>query len=129
MGEEIPDQMTAVLLTGHGGIEVLKYREDVPVPKAGRNEVLIKIAAAGVNNTDINTRIGWYSKKVVDATNTGGSEGFDDVDDEDATWSGTAMAFPRIQGADCCGLVVAVGEGVDQSRIGERVIVRNMLRT
>src|SRR5262249_55722543 len=34
-----------------------------------------------------------------------------------------------IQGADCCGHIVAVGDGVDSARIGERVLVRNMLRS
>jgi len=129
MNKEIPEYMSAVYLTGHGGIEVLQYREDVPLPKPGPGDVLIKVAAAGVNNTDINTRIGWYSKKVSDATNTGGAGGFDEVDDADATWSGVPMEFPRIQGADCCGIIVAVGDGVDSARIGERVIVRNMLRS
>ncbi len=121
--------MAAVLLEGHGGIENLHYREDVAVPVAGPDEVLIRVAAAGVNNTDINTRIGWYSKKVTDATSTGGAEGFDEVDDDDASWSGVPLTFPRIQGADCCGIIVAVGQGVDHARIGERVIVRNMLRS
>ena len=129
MNKELPERMTAVYLTGHGGIETLQYREDVPVPKPGTGDVLIKVAAAGVNNTDINTRIGWYSKKVSDATGTGGAGGFDEVDDEDATWSGVPMEFPRIQGADCCGIIVAVGDEVDSARIGERVIVRNMLRS
>ena len=129
MNTEIPNQMVAVYLTGHGGIETLEYRDDIPVPVPRAEEVLIRVAAAGVNNTDINTRIGWYSKKVVDATNTGGADGFEEVDDADATWSGVAMQFPRIQGADCCGIIVAVGEGVDESRIGQRVLVRNMLRS
>ena len=121
--------MAAVLLTGHGGIDTLSYREDVALPVAGPDEVLIRVAAAGVNNTDINTRIGWYSKRVSDATDSGGADGFDEVDDADATWSGVPMSFPRIQGADCCGVIVAVGEQVDNARIGERVIVRNMLRS
>ena len=124
----IPDKMAAVLLTGHGGVEVLEYRENVPVPVPDASEVLIKVSAAGVNNTDINTRIGWYSKKVGAATSEGGAEGFDEIDD-DATWSGVPMAFPRIQGADCCGRIAAVGDGVDPARLGERVIVRNMLRS
>ncbi len=38
------------------------------------------------------------------------------------------LKFPFIQGADCCGKIVAVGKSVDPSRIGERVIVRTMLR-
>jgi len=129
MNYDIPDRMTAVHLAEHGGIEALKYRDDVPTPAPQEDEVLIRVTAAGVNNTDINTRIGWYSKKVSDATNTGGEEGFEDVDTEDATWSGVPMTFPRIQGADCCGQIVAVGDGVDTSRIGERVIVRSMMRS
>ena len=121
--------MTAVQLTRHGGLEALQYRKDVPTPTPGAGEVLIKVAAAGVNNTDINTRIGWYSKKVTDTTGSGGADGFDEADRDDATWSSVPMAFPRIQGADCCGRIVAVGDGVDAARIGERVIVRTMLRS
>ncbi|MCY4600253.1 MAG: alcohol dehydrogenase family protein [Acidobacteria bacterium] len=124
----IPSQMSAVQLVGHGGLDMLRYRDDVPTPVALAGEVLIRVAAAGVNNTDINTRIGWYSKTVGDATGVGGADGFDGIDDADAGWLGAALDFPRIQGADCCGRIVAVGEGVDRSRIGERVIVRSMLR-
>jgi len=121
--------MCGVQLTDHGGFETLQYRDDIPVPKIGSNEVLIKVAAAGVNNTDINTRIGWYSKKVTGDTESGGAGGFDEVDNDDASWSGVPLTFPRIQGADCCGHIVAVGDEVDANRIGERVIVRNMLRS
>jgi NADPH:quinone reductase-like Zn-dependent oxidoreductase len=120
--------MAAVLLHGHGGLDQLEYRTDVPVPCPGRDEVLIRVAAAGVNNTDVNTRIGWYSKAVTAATGAGAAAGFDSIDDTDATWSGVALEFPRIQGADVCGRIVDVGEGVSQERIGERVLVRNMLR-
>lgn len=125
----LPDKMHAVLLTGHGGIEMLDYRDDVTVPRPGPGEVLIEVTAAGINNTDINTRIGWYSKAVKTDTETGGADGFDTVDDDDASWSGTPLTFPRIQGADVCGRIVAVGDEVDAGRIQERVIVRNMLRT
>ena len=129
MSESLPERMVAVYLTGHGGLDKLDYRDDVEVPMAGASEVLIKVGAAGVNNTDINTRIGWYSKKVDSDTNSGGASGFDEVDSEDASWSGVPLSFPRIQGADCCGLIVAVGSDVDSARIGERVMVRNMLRS
>lgn len=125
----IPSKMAAVLLTGHGGIEKLEYRTDVPVPQPGPGEVLIRVAAAGINNTDINTRIGWYSKAVGADTNAGGATGFDSVNDDDASWSGKPLEFPRIQGADACGHIAAVGEGGDPARIGQRVLVRNMLRT
>jgi NADPH:quinone reductase-like Zn-dependent oxidoreductase len=119
--------MAAVLLTGHGDFDRLQYREDVPVPVPGPDEVLIRVQAAGVNNTDINTRIGWYSKSIKGGTAEAGSG--DGAQDDDASWSGTALSFPRIQGADCCGHIVAVGSGVNEERIGERVIVRNMLRS
>ena len=121
--------MTAVLLTGHGGFDKLEYRTDAPTPVPSDGEVLIGVAAAGINNTDINTRIAWYSKEVTGDTAAGGTSGFDDAKDADASWSGIPLRFPRIQGADCCGVVVATGQGVDPARIGERVLVRNMLRT
>ena len=125
----IPERMQGVLLVGHGGFEKLQYSDDIPVSRPGRGEVLIRVAAAGINNTDINTRIGWYSKGVSSGTETGGAQGFESAQDDDASWSGVPLKFPRIQGADCCGRIVAVGEGVDADRIGDRVLVRNMLRT
>lgn len=125
----VPGTMAAVLLTGHGGLDKLEYRTDVAVPAPGEGEVLIQVAAAGVNNTDINTRIGWYSKSVDSDTNAGGATGFSGITDADATWSGEALSFPRIQGADVAGRIAAVGPGVLANRIGERVLVRNMLRT
>ena len=118
--------MRAVLLTGNGGFEKLEFRDDVLVPLAGPGEVLIKIAAAGVNNTDINTRIGWYSKAVAEATEVGGASGIAGAENDG--WSGVAFHFPRIQGADACGRIVAVGEGVAVSRIGSRVLVEPVFR-
>ncbi|WP_448622197.1 zinc-binding dehydrogenase [Geodermatophilus sp. URMC 65] len=89
----------------------------------------IQVAAAGINNTDVNTRIGWYSRAITSGTGEGGAAGLGAVETVDATWSGTALEFPRIQGADVCGRIVDVGEGVSRDRIGERVLVRTMLRT
>ena len=62
-----PTLMRATQLTGHGGFETLCYRDDVPVPEPHSGEVLVKVLAAGINNTDINTRVGWYSKGDGDA--------------------------------------------------------------
>ena len=117
--------MKAMVLTGHGGLDKLVWHEDWPVPEAGPGEVLVKVKACGLNNTDVNTRSGWYSKAVTEAT-TG--EGYNDVHEEDPSWGGSAITFPRIQGADICGIIEAVGEGVDPARIGERVITDNWLR-
>lgn len=107
------DKMWGVVLTGHGGTDMLEWRDDLPVPAPGRNEVLIEVGAAAVNNTDINTRTAWYSKG--------------DGDAADATWSGAPLKFPRIQGIDACGRIVAVGDGVESGRIGERVLVEPCL--
>jgi len=126
MDKMIPKTMSGVVLTGHGGLDMLQYREDIPVPNLGAQEVLIKVGGCAVNNTDINTRIGWYSKKVTVGTDTGGREGFEKLDNKDASWSGQALEFPRIQGSDVAGTIVAVGVGADPQRIGERVIVRNL---
>lgn len=121
--------MEGVVLTGHGGLDKLQYRTDLKVPTPAANEVLIRVSAAAINNTDINTRIGWYSKGVKTGTGDDKSAGSEGRQDEDASWSGEPLSFPRIQGADCCGRIVAVGSEVDTSRVGERVLVRNMLRT
>lgn len=114
--------MDAVLTTGHGGFEVLEFRNDVKVPIPKSDQVLIKVLGAGVNNTDINTRTAWYSKSVTGETNSKDSKGLDD----DGGWSGEPINFPIIQGADCCGEIVAVGDNVGIERIGERVLVRTM---
>jgi NADPH:quinone reductase-like Zn-dependent oxidoreductase len=101
--------MRGIQLVGHGGLDKLILRGDLPVPVPGPNDVLIKVGAAGINNTDINTRIGWYSKS--------------DRDSSDASWSGSALQFPLIQGADVCGTVVSIGDKVNPSKLGKRVLV------
>jgi NADPH:quinone reductase-like Zn-dependent oxidoreductase len=117
--------MRAVLLKGHGGTDQLEYRSDAPVPVPGKGEVLIRIRATAINNTDINTRIGWYSKSFVPAT---GSTGPAEAIASDSGWAGNPLTFPRIQGADACGHIVAVGPDVNASRIGERVLIDPVLR-
>ncbi|WP_370453553.1 hypothetical protein [Paracoccus sp. JM45] len=64
----LPTTMQAVLLIGHGGLDRWEYRTDVPVPQPAAGEVLIRVGASAVNNTDVNTRTGWYSKAVRDET-------------------------------------------------------------
>ena len=117
---ELPAVMRAVVLTGHGGLDKLEYREDWPLPAPGGHEVLIKVHACGLNNTDVNTRVGWYSSAVTEGT-TGAAN--PQADEDDAGWGGQSIKFPRIQGADACGTVVAVGEGADATLIGKRALV------
>ena len=112
--------MKAMVLAGHGGLDRYEWREDWPVPEPGPMEALIRVGACGLNNTDVNTRTGWYSKAVTDAT-TGDSHA--EADEDDPTWGGRPIAFPRIQGADAVGRVVAVGAGADPGLVGRRVMV------
>jgi NADPH:quinone reductase-like Zn-dependent oxidoreductase len=72
--------------------------------------VLVAVGACAVNATDINTRVGWYAKG-----------------EDDGAWD-APIGFPRIQGADACGRIAAVGAGVDEGRIGARVLVDPWLR-
>lgn len=106
--------MEAVILKANGDYDCQEFVKDFETPKPKENEVLIQVKAAGVNNTDINTRIAWYSK--------------DDNSSEDASWAGEALKFPRIQGADVCGFIVDVGDNIDKNRIGQRVLVEPSLQ-
>ena len=121
----IPTTMTAMVTMGHGGLEKMELHHDWPVPKPAPGEVLVRVGACGLNNTDVNTRVGWYSKAVTQATS---GDGFDTISDEDPSWSAAPIGFPRIQGADVCGQIVAVGAGVDAARIGQRIIGDTWLR-
>ena len=120
--------MRAAVLTGHGGLDKIEVRNDVPVPQPVAGEVLISVGACGMNNTDINTRTAWYSRSVTEATGGGGADGFAAAAEGDSTWGGTGLRFPRIQGADVAGRIVAAGAGVAEARIGERVLVDPWLR-
>ena len=126
--------MRGVLLKGLGGAEQLEIREDLPVPQAAAGEVLVRVAAAAVNNTDINTRIGWYSRAVRPGDSAAPSppaaSGVSSASGvaQDSAWTGAAFKFPRIQGADACGYIVAVGAGVAATRVGERVLIDPVLR-
>jgi len=74
--------MSAVIMKAHGDFSQLEYVKDFPTPQLNANEVLVEVKAAGVNNTDINTRIGWYAKT-------------EDLS-QNASWDGKSLQFPRI---------------------------------
>jgi NADPH:quinone reductase-like Zn-dependent oxidoreductase len=93
----------------HGGPDALGVVADAPVPVPGPGEVLVRVAAAAVNNTDIWTREGAY--------------GSPDDPHAVAGWLGVPIATPRIQGADAAGVVEAVGDGVDPVLVGSRVLI------
>jgi len=103
----MPTTMRAVRITRHGGTEVLEQAETaVPEPQAG--EVLVRVSAVALNNTDLWTREGAYGRP----------------DDPGALsgWRGP-IDFPRVQGADVAGRVVAVGPEADTDLVGRRVVV------
>ena len=131
----LPATMKAMVTVGQGGYEQLVYR-DVPMPVLQAGEVLLKVLAAGINNTDINTRLGWYGAAaaqaghLAQAQQAGGSTGPHALEG----WNG-ATPFPLIQGADCCGRVVALAPDVAAANqplqgllLGQRVLVRSCMR-
>ncbi len=119
--------MKAVVTRGNGGFDQLDYC-DVPRPQPGPGEVLIQVLAAGVNNTEINTRLGWYSDSVTTATDASAQQAeVETTEVSDGGWN-ESTPFPFIQGTDCCGRIVEVADGVDPGRIGERVLVRACMR-
>jgi NADPH:quinone reductase-like Zn-dependent oxidoreductase len=120
------DSMKAVVTTGNGDYDRLDYR-DVPIPQTGPGEVLLKVLAAGINNTEINTRLGWYSSSVDSGTEQFSESDRDATELADGGWN-AATPFPFIQGTDCCGEVVARADDVDSLPIGRRVLVRACMR-
>jgi len=83
--------MKAVLLTGHGGPEMLRLGE-VPDPTAGPGEVVVDIHAASINAADYKVRLG-----------------------------GPNLRFPHILGRDFSGIVSALGPGVTDFAVGDAV--------
>jgi NADPH:quinone reductase-like Zn-dependent oxidoreductase len=100
--------MMAAVLTRHGGADALEVRLDWPVPTAGSGEVLVRVGAAAVNNTDIWTREAAY--------------GLPGQPNAKAGWRG-AIRFPRIQGGDIAGHVVALSADAPADLLGRRVLV------
>ena len=87
--------MKAVLLRGYGDVSQLSY-EDVPVPVAAAGEVLVKTIAVSINPIDWKLRRGDLKEMM-------------------------PLEFPTILGRDLSGEVVALGEGVEGLKVGERV--------
>ena len=118
--------MKAVVTTGNGGYDQLDYR-DVPMPVLAAGELLLKVLAAGVNNTEINTRMGWYSSSVTSGTAQFAAGDSQPGQCDDGGWNETTP-FPFIQGTDCCGEVVGQANDVETDWTGARVLVRACMR-
>jgi NADPH:quinone reductase-like Zn-dependent oxidoreductase len=88
--------MKAILLKDYGGIDQLELRE-VPDPKPGAGEVVVKIAATSVNPIDYKLRSGSARARM-------------------------PLELPAILGRDIAGEVVALGSGVTGVRVGDRVL-------
>ncbi|MGP4062307.1 zinc-binding dehydrogenase [Halobacillus sp. H74] len=96
--------MKAVQVTGYGDVDKLELvKKKVPEPKSG--EVLIKVKACGINNTEIWMREGAYG--------SGGKSG----------WRPEGVQFPRIPGSDITGCIEKTGSEVDESLIGKDVVL------
>lgn len=88
--------MKAGILRAHGGAEVVEYVEDLPIPDPAYGEVRINIEAAALNRLDLFVRAGW---------------------------KGLELNFPHVVCADGAGIVDAIGEGVTQFAVGDRVSI------
>lgn len=93
MTDRVPETMTCIEITEPGGPEVLKPTTR-PVPKPGPGEVLLRVAAAGINGPDIYQRKGLYP---------------------------APPGVTDIMGLEVSGTVVATGDDVDQWRNGDVV--------
>ncbi|WP_181347523.1 zinc-binding dehydrogenase [Thalassobacillus sp. CUG 92003] len=96
--------MRAVHVTGYGDVDQLKV-VDMPKPEPKEHEVLVKVKACAINNTEIWMREGAYG--------TGSQSG----------WRPEGVHFPRIPGSDISGEVVQVGEQVDDGMSGKNVVL------
>ena len=94
-----PEKNARVVITGLGGTEVFKFvEEDMPAPAAG--EVRVKVLAAGVAFADILIRRGLYPDQ---------------------------PPFPVTPGYDIVGEIDALGDGVTEFRVGQRVAAMTMI--
>ena len=93
------------------------------MPQLAEGDVLIKVLAAGINNTDINTRLGWYSRTVTEATD----ETSDDDDNKEMVAGQVKHLFPLFKALIVVGLLL----DVRMTRIAifnKRVLVRACMR-
>ncbi|CAG0937603.1 alcohol dehydrogenase, propanol-preferring [Thermoflexales bacterium] len=91
--------MKAIIFEQHGGPEVLQYL-DFPTPEPGPGQVQVRLQAAALNHLDI-----WVCNG----------------------WPGIRLEYPHIPGADGAGLISALGPGVTQWRVGDRVVINSNL--
>jgi len=89
--------MKAIRVQSPGGPEALRY-EDVPQPSPAAGQVLVKVEAAGVNYIDVYQRTGLYK-----------------------------VATPFTLGQEAAGVVTAVGSGVTDPKVGDRVAYTSIL--
>ena len=91
--------MKAVLFHTHGSPDVLQYM-DFPTPEPGPGQVLVRLKAAALNRLDLWVRAGW---------------------------PGIRLEYPHIPGADGAGEIAGIGAGVDQWKVGDRVVINSNL--
>lgn len=113
--------MRAVVALAPGDPDVLEVRE-VPRPEPSAGEVLIRVAAAGVNPVDAKTRSGAGAGKFLDEQRPASAELAAALARGDAEQTApTGDGFPWIPGWDVAGTVEAVGFGVSRFAVGDRV--------
>lgn len=96
--------MKAVQVTGYGDIDKLELVE-VAIPELKANQVLVKVKACAINNTEIWMREGAYGR------------------DSKSGWRPEGVQFPRTPGSDIAGQIVKVGKDVDTSMLEKNVVL------
>ena len=91
--------MKAIFFYNHGDIDVLEYG-DFPTPEPGPGQVLVRLKAAALNRLDLWVREGW---------------------------PGLKLEYPHIPGADGAGEISALGSGVNDWSVGDRVVINSNL--
>lgn len=113
--------MRAVVALAPGDPDVLEVRE-VPRPEPSAGEVLIRVAAAGVNPVDAKTRGGAGAGRFLDELRPASADLAAALARDDASApTPTGDGFPWIPGWDVAGTVEAVGFGVGRFAVGDRV--------
>lgn len=88
--------MKAVLLRGYGGVDQLEYA-DAPTPEPGSGEVLVKVISTSINPVDYKIRAGAMKERM-------------------------PLKFPAVLGRDVAGEVAALGAGVTNFKVGDKVM-------
>jgi len=101
------DSMMAMQIHEFGGLEVLKMAR-IPIPRVGPNDILLKVAACGIDRKDLLVRNGTIRKKSSGYRGSSANKRSD-------------IDFPLVLGAEISGVIAEIGSAVTGFKVGDRV--------